>query len=226
MGKPPERPLKRSGGRRVIGHGEGRYIKKHKTNKYWMILCPCHPHADGKGYVKEHRLVMEVHLGRFLGPDELIYHIDGDGLNNRLENLQLTDRKECSKISKYWVKSPRIGNTWGQKPYNRGLCKKEGCGKQAQAHGYCLNHNRDIWRLKKRRECMADNVNHPQHYKANGLEAIDVIEAFGLGFHLGNATKYILRAGRKTQDATEDIRKSIWYLNRFLEGRKDGKPTE
>lgn len=64
---------------------------------------------------------------------------------------------------------------------------------------------------------MTDNVNHPQHYKGNGLEAIDVIESFGLGFHLGNATKYILRAGRKTANPVEDIKKAIWYLNRFLE---------
>ncbi len=64
---------------------------------------------------------------------------------------------------------------------------------------------------------MADNINHPQHYKSGGMEAIDVIEAFGLGFHLGNATKYILRAGRKTADAKQDINKAIWYLNRFLE---------
>ena len=65
---------------------------------------------------------------------------------------------------------------------------------------------------------MADNINHPQHYKSGGMEAIDVIEAFGLGFHLGNATKYILRAGRKTADAKQDINKAIWYLNRHLGG--------
>jgi hypothetical protein len=69
---------------------------------------------------------------------------------------------------------------------------------------------------------MTDNINHPEHYKANGMEVIDVIEAFGLGFHLGNATKYILRAGRKTANPSEDIRKAIWYLNRFLEGKKNG----
>lgn len=61
-----------------------------------------------------------------------------------------------------------------------------------------------------------DNVNHPQHYQSNGMEVIDVIEAFDLGFHLGNATKYILRAGRKTKDTDEDIKKAIWYLNRYL----------
>ena len=62
-----------------------------------------------------------------------------------------------------------------------------------------------------------DNVNHPPHYKSEGMEVIDVIEAFGLGFCLGNATKYILRAGRKTKDTSTDIKKAIWYLNRYLE---------
>ena len=63
---------------------------------------------------------------------------------------------------------------------------------------------------------MADMVNHPVHYKAGGIEAIEIIEAYGLDFHLGNAVKYILRAGVKTEDPTEDLEKAIWYINRFL----------
>lgn len=63
---------------------------------------------------------------------------------------------------------------------------------------------------------MEDIINHPAHYKSGNMETIEVIEAFGLGFHLGNAIKYILRAGRKTEDEREDIKKAIWYLNRYL----------
>jgi len=64
---------------------------------------------------------------------------------------------------------------------------------------------------------MSDPVNNPQHYKApNGLEAIDVIEGFGLGFHRGNAVKYILRAGKKGA-ADQDIRKARWYVERDLQ---------
>lgn len=65
-------------------------------------------------------------------------------------------------------------------------------------------------------------VSHPPHYKANGIEAIDVIEAFGLGFHLGNAVKYILRAGRKG-DAVEDLKKARWYLDREISRRSAGR---
>ena len=59
------------------------------------------------------------------------------------------------------------------------------------------------------------SVNHPPHYTKGGIEAIDVIEAWDLGFHLGNAIKYIARAGRKG-DAAEDLRKAIWYLEREI----------
>ena len=58
------------------------------------------------------------------------------------------------------------------------------------------------------------NVNHPSHYHAeSGIEVIDAIEAWGLGFSLGNAVKYIARAGHKN-DAIEDLRKALWYVQR------------
>ena len=60
-----------------------------------------------------------------------------------------------------------------------------------------------------------ETINHPSYYKAGGMEAIDVVEAYGLGFHLGNAVTYILRAGRKTENGKEDIAKAIWYLERY-----------
>lgn len=62
---------------------------------------------------------------------------------------------------------------------------------------------------------MTDSVNHPQHYQAGGVEVIDVIESFGLGFHLGNAVKYVLRAGRKG-DTVEDLKKARWYIDREI----------
>ena len=62
-----------------------------------------------------------------------------------------------------------------------------------------------------------ESVNHPSHYQTkNGLEAIHVIEGFGLGFHLGNAVKYILRAGKK-DEYTQELEKAVWYLEREIE---------
>lgn len=61
-------------------------------------------------------------------------------------------------------------------------------------------------------------INHPQHYggKDNQYEAIKVIEAWNLGFSLGNAIKYISRAGKKN-NAIEDLKKAKWYLEHEIE---------
>ncbi len=68
-------------------------------------------------------------------------------------------------------------------------------------------------------------VNHPSHYggKDNPYEAIKIIEAHDLGFHLGNAVKYILRAGKKTSDSTEDLEKAIFYLKRQIQNQQTTK---
>ena len=63
---------------------------------------------------------------------------------------------------------------------------------------------------------MKELVDHPEHYQANGIEAIDVIEGFNLNFNLGNAIKYILRADKKG-NKKQDLAKAQWYLNRELE---------
>ena len=65
---------------------------------------------------------------------------------------------------------------------------------------------------------MADMVNHPPHYQGNGLEAIEVIEAYDLGYHLGNALKYLIRAGRKGSEL-EDLKKAKWYVARWQDTR-------
>ncbi len=61
-------------------------------------------------------------------------------------------------------------------------------------------------------------VDHPKHYRSeSGIEAIDVIEAWNLDFSLGNAVKYISRAGLKDPDKEiEDLEKVLWYVNRRI----------
>ena len=67
-----------------------------------------------------------------------------------------------------------------------------------------------------------DKVNSPSHYnwlkKLAGVEVIDITRH--LDFDLGNAIKYILRAGRKTEEGyddkaktIEDLKKAVWYIN-------------
>lgn len=69
-------------------------------------------------------------------------------------------------------------------------------------------------------------VDHPAHYggKDNPYEAIRVIEAWGLGFCLGNAVKYLARAGKKPGAAeVEDLEKARWYLDRHIAELKKGQ---
>jgi hypothetical protein len=68
---------------------------------------------------------------------------------------------------------------------------------------------------------MTGAVDHPPHYggEDNPYEAIKIIEAWGLGFCLGNAVKYILRAGRKGDPyltQIQDLEKARWYLDREI----------
>lgn len=70
-----------------------------------------------------------------------------------------------------------------------------------------------------------DNVNHPPHYTAGPIEVIDIIEGFGLGFHLGNVVKYILRSPHKG-NAVEDLKKARWYLDRFIEQKTKEKACQ
>jgi len=68
-----------------------------------------------------------------------------------------------------------------------------------------------------------ETVNHPAHYggEDNPYEAIKIIEAHNLGFHLGNVVKYILRDGLKDPDPLPDLLKAKWYLDRKINQLKN-----
>lgn len=68
-----------------------------------------------------------------------------------------------------------------------------------------------------------ETVDHPSHYADGKIETIDYIEDKKLGFCLGNAIKYISRAGKKEstgmtkkEKEVEDLKKAIWYINRRI----------
>lgn len=65
--------------------------------RYLAWLTPLHPFADSKGYVMEHRLVMERYLGRFLEKGEVVHHIDENPRNNVIENLRLMTKEDHDK---------------------------------------------------------------------------------------------------------------------------------
>lgn len=69
-----------------------------------------------------------------------------------------------------------------------------------------------------------DPVNHPSYYTSHpsGVECIDIVEH--LNFNVGNAIKYLWRAGLKNESPLEDLKKAAWYVNREIErlGKKGG----
>ncbi len=113
------------------------------------------------------------------------------------------------------------------------LCKEdgvlEGCNKELY-HLDNVNFKEDIFRIRFK---MEDNVNHPPHYTwlkdKCGIEVIDITRH--MDFCLGNAIKYILRAGHKQEASMsnkekeiEDLKKAIFYINdriAQIEGKYD-----
>lgn len=87
------------------------YIITH--NRYKMLHCPEHPKCDSKGYVREHILVVERLLGRYLQDGEIVHHQNEDTSDNRLENLVVTTRAEHIRLH-----NPRAAR-WAK----RDLCK-------------------------------------------------------------------------------------------------------
>lgn len=89
--------------------------------------------------------------------------------------------------------------------YNMTIIDPEMCG-------YCVNIA-----SHPNYEPIDDPVNHPSHYTDGKIEVIDFIEDKKLGFHLGNAVKYIARAGKKDPTKTvQDLEKAKWYIEREI----------
>ena len=67
------------------------------------------------------------------------------------------------------------------------------------------------------RKTIDSHVN-PEHYRALGqYSALHVVEAWDLNYHLGNALKYIQRAGKKPNTPElQDLKKAQWYINRYI----------
>lgn len=64
-----------------------------------------------------------------------------------------------------------------------------------------------------------DVVNNPKHYQKNGMEVIDIIEAFtpdSYSYCMGNAIKYLMRHMDKG-NPEQDLQKCQWYITKMLE---------
>ena len=83
--------------RYVTPSAYGGHSKKRKDG-YIRVYLPSHPHCSKDGYVMEHRLVMEDHIGRYLEEDEVVHHINRNRKDNRLENLLVMTREEHAQL--------------------------------------------------------------------------------------------------------------------------------
>ena len=130
---------------------------------------------------------------------------------------------DCGIIGFDWTLTTNNVGEWTffKSPVTDGLMTKEDF--LSFDHQY-----KDDFRVRKFRESMEktvereaiEMVDHPKHYQSkHGVEVIDIIEEFGLGFHLGNVVKYVLRAGHKSNEL-EDLEKAKWYLERVIELKK------
>lgn len=73
-------------------------LKEIKKGDYRYALVPGHPSATKNGYVLMHRVVVENHIGRLLGADEEVHHIDKNPFNNDMSNLMLLTKDEHRAI--------------------------------------------------------------------------------------------------------------------------------
>jgi len=133
---------------------------------YTLIYLPNHPCCDKLGYVYEHRVVLEKHLGRYLSGKEIIHHKNGIQSDNRISNLELlADQKEHMRIHAGWKK---INNVWHKKCSGCGnvlavnsenFYKRKKKGRFSPYSHVCKKCSCKKWNKWKR--------NNPEKYKAN-----------------------------------------------------------
>lgn len=122
----------------------GRYLS---TDGYCYVLARGHPFATKQGYIREHRLVMEKKISRYLRQGEEVHHINGNTQNNKIENLhlylkgdhsRLTNIKDLSGYSCFLCMSKE---TYIRKHNNRPHWFKYGENKDKRICHKCYNNN-------------------------------------------------------------------------------------
>ena len=127
------------------------------------------------------------------------------------ENLRkYKDTSSTHRLERDLITKPKRDEQWHIDQYNRNRAHEDHIDK------ICKEYPR------QEEEYGLGMINHPTHYggEDNTYEAIKVIEAWDLGFNLGNTIKYVSRAGKKI-DILEDLEKASWYINREIKKLKN-----
>lgn len=103
-------------------HGQNHPLWKggriYDDDNYVMIWSPNHPNRDHYGYVREHRLVIETYIGRYLNECEVIHHKNGIKDDNRIENLELIQSQSIH------AQNHMIGTSHAKKDMSGRVCLK------------------------------------------------------------------------------------------------------
>lgn len=113
-----EKEYKHEGVRKLVqwnkDHPKPHNKIKHSAG-YVYVWNPNHPNKDVRGYVLEHRLVMEKHLRRLLEKTEIIHHKNGIKNDNRIDNLEVMTQSEHVKKELTGRKRPPRNKEWSDK---------------------------------------------------------------------------------------------------------------
>lgn len=108
--------------------------------------------------------------------------------------------------------------------HRRIFVRFDGYGKYVDETDYHIPVIEELELVDDTEAALEDDVNHPAHYNSGKIEVWDFIYDQGLGYALGNAVKYISRAGKKAGNSkTKDLRKAIAFLEREIRFEETGE---